>query len=255
MLLRQCIQRLTTQRLHALNRHKVVLSNQSSALLSLRNFNTKSPPPPPPPTKENNNDKRTTENENEVNNTTNNNNNSSDKDIRKEEVPPTQEETIKELEKKIADLAKERDEAKDQMLRSYAEQENVRQRTKNEIESAKIYANQKFAKSLLDIADNLTRALESVPKEELEKEENKTLKVLNEGIIIVENDLQKVFKSNGIVAFGEVGDNFDPQSHEAMMTMPSEELAPGTVGMVMAKGYRFKDRVIRPAQVGTVKQP
>ncbi|GBG24553.1 GrpE protein-like, mitochondrial [Hondaea fermentalgiana] len=163
---------------------------------------------------------------------------------------------LEELQGKVSALQEELKDAKDQTLRTLAEMENVRQRTQKDIESRTTYANSKFAKSLLDVADNLTRALESVPQEALEGEDaNAHLKSLYEGISMTEKELSKVFAANGISSFGEAGEPFDPHMHEAFFQMPNPELKHNSIAQVLKKGYKFKERVLRPAQVGTVNNP
>ncbi len=168
---------------------------------------------------------------------------------------------IFELQSKIEKLEKEVAESKDKLLRAYAEMENVRVRTKRDVTSAQTYGNQKFAKSLLVIADNLERAISSVPADLLEHDDKSepteaqnSLHGLLEGIKMIEKDLSKVFASNGVVPFGEVGDTYDPQVHEAFLQIPTTDYPVGSIAAVMQRGYRFKDRTLRPAQVGTVKE-
>ena len=150
---------------------------------------------------------------------------------------------------KIADLEEEVKDLKDKYMRSLAEVDNVRNIAKRDVQNATTYASQKFAKALLDTADNLSRALESVPNDQLE--DNEVLSKFHEGVVMTENNLQKTFLNNGIVKFGEVGDEFDPAIHEAMFQIPDPDAAPNTIGQMVSVGYMFKDRVLRPAQVGT----
>ena len=86
---------------------------------------------------------------------------------------------------------------KDKYMRSLAEVDNVRNIAKRDVQNATTYASQKFAKALLDTADNLTRALEHVPQDELET--NEVLKNFHEGVVMTETNLQKTFKNNGIL--------------------------------------------------------
>mmetsp|Transcript_1207 Transcript_1207/g.2913 ORF Transcript_1207/g.2913 Transcript_1207/m.2913 type:complete len:239 (+) Transcript_1207:100-816(+) len=169
--------------------------------------------------------------------------------------PSEAEKQVAELSDKVKGLEEQLKEAKDTTLRTLAEMENLRQRTTKDIENRTTYANSKFAKSLLDVADNLERALASVPAEALEKDDANHLKSLHEGISMTETELLKVFKANGITGFGEVGEPFDPHMHEAFFQMPNPELKHNSIAQVLKKGYKFKERVIRPAQVGTVNNP
>jgi molecular chaperone GrpE len=149
------------------------------------------------------------------------------------------------LEQQVKDL-------KDQLLRGLAEQENTRRIAKRDVQTARNFAVTSFAKSLLDTSDNLARALESVPEEEREK--NAVLSNLYEGIQMTEAGLLKAFEKNGLVRYGEVGDKFDPNLHEALFEYPDPEKVAGTVGQVMKKGFSLNDRVVRPAEVGVVKK-
>ena len=149
------------------------------------------------------------------------------------------------------DNVKEENSEKDKYMRSLAEVDNVRNIAKRDVQNATTYASQKFAKSLLDTADNLTRALEHVPQDELAT--NEVLKNFHEGVVMTEINLQKTFVNHGIVKFGEIGDEFDPAIHEAMFQIPDPDATPDTIGQLLSCGYKFKDRVLRPAQVGTYK--
>lgn len=141
---------------------------------------------------------------------------------------------------------------KDQLVRSLADQENTRKIARNDVDAAKQYAIKSFAKSLLDVSDNLTRALDAVPKDEIEG--NSTLKTLVEGIEMTERGLIKAFESNGLIGYGAPGETFDPNLHEALYEYPDPSQPAGTVGQVMKKGYMLNKRVLRPAEVGVIKK-
>lgn len=162
----------------------------------------------------------------------------------------------KEHEALVAKLQKDIKELKDQIVRSYAEEENVRRIAKKDVESARQYGNASFAKHMLDVADNLERAMEAVPEQtrtELKAGSGDAhLRTLFEGIQMTEKGLQKAFAQNGVVKFGLVGDTFDPALHDALYSSPQEGKKAGTIAAVLKAGYKLKDRVIRPAQVGTV---
>ena len=156
----------------------------------------------------------------------------------------------------VAKLTKEVKDLKDQIVRSYAEEENVRRIAKKDVETARQYGNVSFAKHMLDVADNLERAIEAVPaavREDLRAGKgDANLKMLLEGIEATERGLQKAFQQNGVVRFGGAGDSFDPALHDALYSAPKEGAQVGTIAQVLKAGYRLRDRVIRPAQVGTV---
>lgn len=161
-------------------------------------------------------------------------------------------EVLSEIEKLEAEIKA----TKDQLLRSYAEQENIRRIAKTDVENARAFAITSFAKSLLDTSDNLTRALDAVPEEYREdKENNPVLATLFEGIKMTDDGLAKAFAKNGLTKFGAPGDKFDPNMHEALYEYPDESKEAGTIGQVMKVGFSLKSRVIRPAEVGVIKRP
>ncbi|KAL7558787.1 hypothetical protein ACA910_018290 [Epithemia clementina (nom. ined.)] len=151
-------------------------------------------------------------------------------------------------------------ELKNQLLRSYAEQENTRKIAMRDVDSARQFAIKSFAKSLLDVSDNLTRALESVPAEmrksssESADSASAVLASLYEGIEMTDRGLLKAFQMNGLERFGEVGEAFDPNKHDALLEYPDPEKKPGTVGQVIKPGFMLHKRVLRPAEVGVVKE-
>jgi molecular chaperone GrpE len=145
---------------------------------------------------------------------------------------------------------------KDQLLRSLAEQENTRQIARKDVAAAKNYAIKSFAKSLLEVSDNLQRALDSVPQDELNAKNNEQLISLYQGIEMTNRGLIKAFDANGVQKFcEEPGDVFNPEKHEALMEYPDPTKEPGTVGQVIKKGYTLNNRVLRHAEVGVVKKP
>mmetsp|Transcript_3161 Transcript_3161/g.4898 ORF Transcript_3161/g.4898 Transcript_3161/m.4898 type:complete len:234 (+) Transcript_3161:116-817(+) len=163
-----------------------------------------------------------------------------------ENVEQSLEELNKALEAQVRDM-------KNKVLRAYADEENVRRIAKRDVENARVYANTKFAKSLLDVADNLERALQAASAEK--QGENKPFDMLVEGVTMTHNQLKKVFESHGVVKYGEVGEQFDPTLHDALFQIPDPEKPEGTIGQVLKAGYKLNDRVIRAAEVGTIKQP
>ncbi|CAM9299566.1 unnamed protein product [Chrysoparadoxa australica] len=166
------------------------------------------------------------------------------------------EEANEALQAEIVQL-KERIKASEQkVVYTMAEIENVRSIAKREVDKTRKFAVQSFAKSLLDVADNLSRAIDSVPEELLtsEDEANAPLRTLLEGVVMTEGSLQKAFAGQGLKKFGEVGETFDPHLHDAMFEMPSPDQEPGTIAQVVKAGYLLNDRVVRAAQVGTVKK-
>jgi molecular chaperone GrpE len=146
-------------------------------------------------------------------------------------------------------------ELKDALLRSLAEQENTRRIAARDVSEARQFAIKSFAKSLLDVSDNLERAMAAVPSSYIEnKEEHPVLANLYEGIELTERGLMKAFTSNGLEKFGAVGEIFDPNQHEALMEYPDPTKVPGTIGQVMKVGFLLNKRVLRPAEVGVIKK-
>lgn len=111
---------------------------------------------------------------------------------------------------------------------------------------------QSFCKDLLEVADILEKATESVPKEEI-KDDNPHLKSLYEGLVMTEMQIQKVFKKHGLMRLDPVGAKFDPYEHEALFHAPVEGQEPGTIALVSKIGYKLHGRTLRPALVGVVK--
>ncbi|XP_071693899.1 grpE protein homolog 2, mitochondrial-like [Rutidosis leptorrhynchoides] len=146
---------------------------------------------------------------------------------------------------------------KDKVLRTYAETENVMERTKREAENSKKFAIQNFAKSLLDVADNLGRA-SSVVKESYAKIDASQdgagavplLKTLLEGVEMTEKQLSEVFKKFGVEKYDPTDEQFDPNRHNAVFQVPDSTKPPDNVAVVLKAGYMLHDRVLRPAEVG-----
>ncbi|XP_073004484.1 grpE protein homolog 2, mitochondrial-like isoform X4 [Typha latifolia] len=155
---------------------------------------------------------------------------------------------------------KEIEKMQDKVLRSYAEMENVIDRTRREAENSKKYAIQSFAKNLLDVADNLGRA-SSVVKESFSKIDASKdsvgavplLKTLLEGVEMTEKQLAEVFRKFGVEKFDPMNENFDPHRHHAVFQIPDASKPPGSVAAVVKVGYMLYDRVLRPAEVGVTE--
>ncbi|XP_042435939.1 grpE protein homolog 2, mitochondrial-like isoform X1 [Zingiber officinale] len=148
----------------------------------------------------------------------------------------------------------------DKVLRSYAELENVIVRTKREAERSKKFAIQSFAKDLVDVADNLGRAL-SVAKDNFsEIDESKdsieavpVIMALLEGVEMTNKQLADVFRKFGVEKFDPLNEQFDPHRHHAVFQIPDSSKLPGTVATVLKPGYMLHDFVIRPAEVGVTR--
>jgi molecular chaperone GrpE len=148
-------------------------------------------------------------------------------------------------------LKSELDQAKDQAMRAMAEAENTRRRAQKERADASKYAISGFAKDLLEVSDNLRRALEAVPSDLLDAEPR--LKNLVDGIEATERTLLRNFEKHGIKKLEPVDEPFDPNFHEVMFEAPVPGKPAGTVMQVMEAGYMLHERLLRPARVGVVK--
>jgi molecular chaperone GrpE len=146
-------------------------------------------------------------------------------------------------------LAREAAEMRDRMLRTLAEMENLRKRTAREVADARVYSITGFARDVLDIADNLQRALDAVPAETRESADP-MLKALIEGVELTERSLLNALEKNGVRKFDPTGEKFDPNFQQAMYEVPDASVPPGTVIQVVQAGYTIGDRVLRPALVG-----
>jgi molecular chaperone GrpE len=149
-------------------------------------------------------------------------------------------------------LTKEVAEARDKMLRTLAEMENLRQRTRREVADAKTYGITGFARDVLDIADNLQRALDAVPVE-ARAAADPGLKALIEGVELTERSLLNALEKNGVKKFDPSGEKFDPNFQQAMYEVPDPSVPSGTVVQVVQAGYMIGERVLRPALVGVSK--
>lgn len=143
-------------------------------------------------------------------------------------------------------LRAERDEMRDRFMRALADTENMRKRSERDRREAEQYGGSKLARDLLPVYDNLVRALEAVPEEQKE-----TNSALLEGVELTLRELVNIFKKHGIEPITpEVGDAFDPQTHQAMFEAPVPGTKAGEIIQVSASGFMLHDRLLRPAQVG-----
>lgn len=140
---------------------------------------------------------------------------------------------------------------KDQLLRTLAESENVRRRAQRDREESLKYAAAPVIKDLLAVADNLQRALESVPQELLA--ENEPTMNLRLGVEMTLKELRSVFERHGIRTIDPLGERLDPHLHEAMYEVEDPAKPAGTVVQVIQPGYRLHDRLLRAARVGIAK--
>ena len=152
----------------------------------------------------------------------------------------------------IEKLNAENAELKDRVLRTLADVENMRRRSEREAQDARAYAVTNFARDLLNVADNLARALENLPAEARALAEG-ALKTLVEGVELTSRELHTVLSRHGVKKLEPEGEKFDPNFHQAMFEVPDETLPAGTVTQVMQSGWKIGERVLRPAMVGVSK--
>jgi molecular chaperone GrpE len=152
---------------------------------------------------------------------------------------------------RIAALEAETAKLKDQALRALAETENIRRRSEREREDTAKFAISSFAKSLLDAADNMRRAIDAVPAEAVEQDQ--ALATLMDGVAATERQLLAAFERNGITRIEPVGEVFDPNFHQAMFELPGSGKPAGTIIQVIQPGYVLQGRLLRPAMVGVAK--
>ena len=177
-------------------------------------------------TKEDNNpniDKKATEEENTI----------------KKEAEVVPEDKIKELEEKIA--------------RTLAEMENQRRRFEKEKDDAFEYGGFSFARESLNLIDNFDRAKESLKNDEKLKD-SEALKKTIEHLDIIKKDLISIFKKNNIEEISSINKKLDPNLHQAMLEIEDNNKEPGTIVQEIQKGYKMKDRLLRPSLVAVSKK-
>jgi molecular chaperone GrpE len=152
----------------------------------------------------------------------------------------------------VETLARESAENKDKLLRALAEMENLRRRADRQVADARDYGITAFARDVLAVADNMSRALATLDHELREKAEP-GIKALLDGVELTERELLKVLDKHGVKKFEPSGEKFDPTLHQAMYEVPDPSLPNGTVAQVVQAGYMIGERVLRPALVGVTK--
>jgi len=173
-----------------------------------------------------------------------------EKELEKDQVTPEQEEPAQEAaEAEEAEASgaeevaatQEDEDMKTKYLRLAADFQNFKRRTEKEKSDIYAYANEKFALDLLDVIDNFERAL--VHQDDCKDEKMK------EGMELIFKQLQGVLEKNKITEIPALGEDFDPNVHNAVMTNASEDYESGKVSAVLQKGYKLNNKVIRPAMV------
>ena len=140
---------------------------------------------------------------------------------------------------------------KDQLLRALAETENARRRARKDVADARTYAISRFAQDLLGVADNLGRALESIPAER--RAEDEAVNAIADGIEMTARELETVLERHGITRIDPLGEAFDYNLHQALFETADTDKPDGTVVQVAQVGYRIGDRLLRAAMVGVAK--
>jgi molecular chaperone GrpE len=157
-------------------------------------------------------------------------------------------------EERIAALEAELAEAKDRWLRSEAEMQNLRARTQREIADARSYATQKFARDVVEAADNLRRGLDALPA--AREEEPELIARMRDGFEGVERSFLSLLERNGIQRRDVAGDPFDPELHQAMAEQPAPEgVPPGTVLQAWTPAWTLNGRLLKPAMVVVAGAP
>lgn len=153
-----------------------------------------------------------------------------------------------ELKKNLEQLQKDFEELKDKYLRVCAEMDNMRKRLEKEKKEAIEYANESLLKEILPFIDNIERAIEHA-------NENSKIEDFIKGIQLTLDNLLKSLEKFGLKQFSALNESFDPNYHEAMEVVESDEVEANTVVKEHLKGYLLKNRVLRPALVTVSKKP
>ena len=171
-----------------------------------------------------------------------------DKTIDASPDPIEQEEEIKEItaEETIKDL-------EDKVARTFAEMENQRRRFEKERDDAFNYGGFAFAKETLNLIDNLERSKKILENDEVLKNTEALTKTL-EHFDIINKDMVSILLKNGITPVDSIGKKLDPNLHQAMMEIDDDQKESGTIVQEIQKGFMMKDRLLRPSLVGVSKK-
>lgn len=142
----------------------------------------------------------------------------------------------------LEDARSKADEYQEQLVRLQAEMDNLRKRTAREVEQARKFALEGFARELLNVADSMQLGLQAAG-------EDAEITALREGVELTLKQLMDVFTRFDVREIEAEGQRFDPEQHEALSIVPSPEHEPNTVMMVVQKGYSLNERLLRPARV------
>jgi len=156
--------------------------------------------------------------------------------------------TGEDLPDELAQLRNENAEMKDRMLRALADAENTRRRAERERDEGRQYAVTSFAREMLNVADNLNRALQSIP-DDVRAQVGTQVKAVLDGVEATERQMIATLERHGVRKIETAGAKFDPHLHQAIAEVPSEGRPPGTIVSVVQTGYVIADRLLRPAMV------
>jgi len=170
----------------------------------------------------------------------------------REEPAPDSEEATASVEELIARLEAEKEDLTERLLRAAAEIENLRRRAARDVNDARRYAVSKFAADMLQVEDNLRRAMESVD-ERAWGTEDPELKAMLEGVQMTARELERILERHEVKQIPAMGERFDPHRHQAMFEVPDESVPAGTVVQVAQNGYMIGERILRAALVGVSK--
>ncbi|WP_252257801.1 nucleotide exchange factor GrpE [Erythrobacter aurantius] len=156
------------------------------------------------------------------------------------------------LSEALENLRNDLEAAKQDVLYAKAETQNVRRRLEKDVADARSYAATGFARDILSVWDNLSRAVDAIPESLRGDDKMKGLVI---GIEATQRELEKVFGQHGVTRIASMGLPLDPNQHQAMMEVPSADHEAGTVVQEMQSGWMIKDRLLRPAMVAVSKKP
>ena len=162
-------------------------------------------------------------------------------------APGSQDATFLDAADRIRALEAERDDFRDRWVRGEAEMQNLRTRTKREVDEAGKYAVQKFARDVVEAAENLRRGIDTLPK--TQPGEPEIVTKVREGFEGVERSFIGLLERNGITPEEPVGKMFDANLHQAMAEQPSDEHPAGTILQAWSRGWLLNGRLLRPAMV------
>lgn len=152
----------------------------------------------------------------------------------------------KKLEKTEAALAASREET----LRALADMQNLRKRTAREVQQARDFALEGFARDLLGVSDNMERALNAMPNSQ-----DAATKAMAEGVKMVQAELKRIFGNHGVARIETLGAGFDPNLHQAIQQVDAPDVAPGTIVTEFQPGYLLNGRLLRASMVVIAKAP